>query len=179
VKKRFLSNLTAAIWRKTCNLVMQALYDDGDLAYCEACGHYHRYETSQHSEGCYFCRTCWKAIMAEIHACEHPEGSLQSCENDTGEPSICCERCGGMFVLTKPRWPQDEVELAKMSLKERLEFEEWMRRLDIAHHDEGSFYGPNSLWETTGATCWLDFFNDPSYRNDPRGALLEDLSHAD
>lgn len=167
-----------AIWRVLCNFVMRLVFGEDELAYCEACGHAHRWKVSQYSEGCNFCPTCWRDITDCINSCDHPEAELEECTDEYGDPSICCKECSGIFSLTDPVFEAEKVELAKLSLKERLEFEDWMRRLDQANREAESPYGKESLWKTTGATAWIDFFRDPSYRDDPKGALYEDLSNA-
>jgi hypothetical protein len=85
-------------------------------------------------------------------------------------------KMGTTMQLTEPRCEGDRLALAKMSNLERERFEEWMTALGAAHVKAGSPYGEMSLWETTGAECWLDYFRDDFA---PEDALAEDLSHAD
>ena len=78
--------------------------------------------------------------------------------------------------LTKPHYPADETALARQSPAERIRFEQWMQELDAAHQRIGSPYGEGSLWQITGAECWLTSFEEGDTAAD---ALAEDLSNAD
>lgn len=64
------------------------------------------------------------------------------------------------ITFTKPSYPADEEALAAMAPVDRARFEIWMRELEAEHKRDGFAYGDGSLWEMTGAECWLDYFKD-------------------
>ena len=75
--------------------------------------------------------------------------------------------------MHEPHYQLDAETLAKLTPERRAVFNEWMARLDVEHARLGSPYGEGSLWETTGAECWLSWFEDG---DEPADALREDLS---
>ena len=70
-------------------------------------------------------------------------------------------------------YPNDQAELEKLGAA-RQDFEAWMTALDAAHRKLGSPYGEGDLWDTTGPSCWIEFFREGVL---PAGALIEDLSN--
>jgi len=68
----------------------------------------------------------------------------------------------------------DAKALSKMEPETKAEFEKYMDALDTESASRGYPYGSGSLWQTTGAECWLGFFED-GYS--PSQAFDEDLSY--
>jgi len=70
-------------------------------------------------------------------------------------------------------YESDADALADLSDAEQKRFAAWMEKLDAEHKKVGLPYGEGSLWQLTGAECWLSWFIDGA---DPADALAEDLS---
>lgn len=70
----------------------------------------------------------------------------------------------------------DADALAGLTDEQKEKFVAWMEKLDVEHKRLGSPYGNVTLWQATGAECWLSWFLDG---DDPADALAEDLSNAD
>ncbi len=68
----------------------------------------------------------------------------------------------------------DADALADLTDDQKVKFVAWMKELDAAHERAGSPYGPGSLWQATGAQCWLAYFEEGA---DPADALAEDMSN--
>lgn len=71
-------------------------------------------------------------------------------------------------------YPADAELLAKLSTAARVMFEEYIDALDAEIAKRNKPYGEGSLWTTTGAVCWLPYFED-GYS--PSDAVDEDLSN--
>jgi hypothetical protein len=80
------------------------------------------------------------------------------------------ERKGSM--QPNERFPADIVMLNKMDAEQRTAFEKFMNDLDAEHARLGAPYGLGSLWQITGAECWLAFHEDGM---SPATALEEDM----
>jgi hypothetical protein len=78
--------------------------------------------------------------------------------------------------MSEEKFKGDADLLASMTDDEREKFIVWMTQLDLAHVRAGRPYGTRSLWESTGAECWVHAFRDG---DDPADALAEDLSYVD
>lgn len=72
------------------------------------------------------------------------------------------------------------IRLAKLWMTiqpTRATFDEWLVDLEAAHAAAGHPYGDKRpLVDTTGAECWLGYYEDGYDASD---ALAEDLSHGD
>lgn len=78
----------------------------------------------------------------------------------------------GENIITHYR--ADDVALAPLTGEQLSAFKSWMDKLDEEHARIGAPYGDGTLWKTTGAECWLQYWRDDY---GPKDALSEDLSH--
>jgi hypothetical protein len=78
--------------------------------------------------------------------------------------------------MNEPKYKRDVDLVTSMSADERAKFTTWMAELDRAHEKSGRPYGAGSVWEATGAECWINAFREGYSATD---ALAEDLSYAD
>lgn len=75
-----------------------------------------------------------------------------------------------------PHYPNDSAALASFSAEKRWAFDKFMTELDAEHDRLGRPYGNESLWMLTGASCWIDYFEE---KKTAAETLCEDLSNAD
>lgn len=81
-----------------------------------------------------------------------------------------------MAEIGTPTYPAEIEFFSKLAPEKREAFGKWMAELDDAHAAIDSPYGVGSLWQTTGANCWFDYFENEF---SPGDALAEDMSYAE
>lgn len=56
--------------------------------------------------------------------------------------------------------PSDIELMSKLPPSRAQAFQRFMEDMDLAHLAAGSPYGDGSLWKTTGAAAWFDYFEE-------------------
>jgi hypothetical protein len=73
-------------------------------------------------------------------------------------------------------YQSDLALLGRLSEERKASFLAYMEAMDAEHAKRELPYGDGSLWQTTGAECWFNYFDEGF---SPSEAFDEDLSYTD